>query len=1168
MPPLDEKAARRQRIIAGLQGRGLEQALTDRALWDDMKAEADSDDPNKLVSPDLIRLVEGVRDVRKQKAPFGLFLSTDDVIIVPGFMGSELSDVSGGALIWVDPALVVNADKLLDLGLGPFQDGRPDTDATAGVTIRAGGAVPLIYSGLKLDLEVRRYEVKIFGFDWRKDIEESARLLAGLIQERANRRFRPLHLIAHSQGTIVARRALQQVGEDLARRLVNNLVLLGPATAGTFSAAFAIAGSHEMIEAIRRYHIVDVPPGFTQVLQSMTGLYQLLPWRTEPADYAHSDHLEDGRDQQQRLVLEDRPPGLLQERDPLEGDPALSWVKAHRPDLKDPGFWKSGVDCGRLKAQYGWGHFVDATFLNDRTTIILGDLGDHSTVGGVKFVGNKLVSDSDFTAPGDGTVPESMALIAGVTRVFKARGAEHMMLPATLSVIAAVRDLLAGRSPKLEEVPAAAAEAVRPLFLAEPREPIAVPQPSPNAVRQQKWLDEAEAKAAPPAKAKAKAAAAAPVNPAQIPAAPEVPPPVERRLRVFSFDPLFATELDALGTEQITLRLPWNFADGDNLQPGPVGEYLEVVDYDPASRCFYPPVDLNHEHLLARDGVPLSEGEPQFHQQMTYAVAMNTIRQFEEALGRVALWAPHLSRDHAPGAAPSRLDDEFVQRLRVYPHALRQANAYYDPKTKALLFGYFRAEGADVGRNLPGGIVFACLSYDIIAHETTHALLDGLHPYLIEPSNPDVFAFHEAFADVVALFQHFSHPEVLWYQLARTRGDVAGEGMLGVLAAQFGEALGNRGALRSYLGKWDEKEQKWKAIKPDSSAIQTEREPHARGAILVAALFRAFANIYENRVKDLRRIATNGSGVLPNGDLHPDLITRLADEAAKSARHMLTMCIRALDYIPPVDLTFGEYLRALITADYDLVHDDDRCYRVSVVSAFRDWGIYPGDVRSLSVDSLLWDPLEMDVIDHPKEFFEEAQLEGWQLDSKRRDAYSQMRLYQGKFHDELKKYVLKKHVKDKYDYFLGLYLERDPSRGASIRRGKDGLPIFEVHSLRPCRRVGPDGQVKKDAVIEIVQKRLGFFDPDYQRDVDQGKIPYEEAKLKADFEFRGGCTLIIDQDSGKIRYCIYKPIFKDHGERLEQERLFRQGDFGDKVGGIYLSDDNSGNPFAFLHGAR
>ena len=45
---------------------------------------------------------------------------------------------------------------------------------------------------------------------------------------------------------------------------------------------------------------------------------------------------------------------------------------------------------------------------------------------------------------------------------------------------------------------------------------------------------------------------------------------------------------------------------------------------------------------LAQDGLEPSESNPQFHQQMVYAVAMNTIQSFERALGRRVMWAPRL----------------------------------------------------------------------------------------------------------------------------------------------------------------------------------------------------------------------------------------------------------------------------------------------------------------------------------------------------------------------------------------------------------------------------------------------------------------------------------------------------------------------------------------------
>jgi hypothetical protein len=95
----------------------------------------------------------------------------------------------------------------------------------------------------------------------------------------------------------------------------------------------------------------------------------------------------------------------------------------------------------------------------------------------------------------------------------------------------------------------------------------------------------------------------------------------------------------------VIINVPWE----DNLGLGPVDDYLEVVDCDPASQAFYAPVNLNDPRLLAQDGLPPSEGNPQFHQQMVYAVARTTISHFERALGRRALWSPPGGRRPEPG---------------------------------------------------------------------------------------------------------------------------------------------------------------------------------------------------------------------------------------------------------------------------------------------------------------------------------------------------------------------------------------------------------------------------------------------------------------------------------------------------------------------------------------
>lgn len=422
------------------------------------------------------------------------------------------------------------------------------------------------------------------------------------------------------------------------------------------------------------------------------------------------------------------------------------------------------------------------------------------------------------------------------------------------------------------------------------------------------------------------------------------PKPTKRKLRVYAFDPAASVRLETAIINDFVIELPWEKLWEDPVALGPINEYLEVIDIDPGSGLAYEPVDLNAPELLAQNGLPPSEGCPQFHQQMVFAVAMKTIRNFEHALGRPVFWS-------IPDGHPKEQGyGDFIKRLRIYPHAMRKANAYFSPKIGALLFGYFRSKPTEAVAE--GEWTFTCLSQDIIAHETTHAILHGMRRRNIEPANQDSLAFHEAFADIIALLLHFDMHEVVKHELARNGGQLRSAKLLTGLASQFGHATGRNGPLRLALERL--------ATEADSvgpvGTLANVHEPHKRGQFLVAAVFDAFVTIYERRTSDLFRIANTASG---SSELPDRLIARLAKEAASAAKSMMNICVRALDYLPPVSADFGEYLRAMITADSDLVPDDPLKYRVAIAESFRKRGITVPGCISYAPESLCWEPPDL-----------------------------------------------------------------------------------------------------------------------------------------------------------------------------------------------------------------
>ena len=130
-------------------------------------------------------------------------------------------------------------------------------------------------------------------------------------------------------------------------------------------------------------------------------------------------------------------------------------------------------------------------------------------------------------------------------------------------------------------------------------------------------------------------------------------------------------------------------------------------------------------------------------------------------------------------------------------------------------------------------------------------------------------------------------------------------------------------------------------------------------------------------------------------------------------------------------------------------------------------------------------------------------------------------------------------IKDEDTESLGFFRgERESLNG---QPGK--LRNFEVHSVRPVRRIGPDGQQRTDLVIEITQS---WFPSD-----GSGK-------------FRGGCTLIVDLEKRAIRYVVRKRV--GHPDRMQAQTAFQLELANGDLGLNYFNQTATRRePFAMIH---
>lgn len=562
-------------------------------------------------------------------------------------------------------------------------------------------------------------------------------------------------------------------------------------------------------------------------------------------------------------------------------------------------------------------------------------------------------------------------------------------------------------------------------------------------------------------------------------AGPYVPSPEEplvRPLRIYILDPTTSRLDGSIATAMVPYE-PSPLWDG--------GRLFEMDASDAVTGATYRRLDLNNPEVLIQSGRDPSPSDPLFHQQMVYAVASLVYAAFRRALGRDLGWS--FSRG-----------EHSARRLRLRPYGPMERNAYYDAAQGELVFGTFEADANVTSRNVPHGIVHTCLSHDVIAHETTHALLDGMRAHFTHPTTPDVLAFHEAFADIIAVLLHFEHATLVRRAVRASRGVLRSAETLQDLAGQFGATTGSGRALRSALREHDEGVPNYAEAPP---------EPHARGSILVSAVLEAFFKIYERKAARYVKLATGSSTLPTEREPNDVLVDVLAETAAKLARQFLNITIRAIDYCPPVDITFGEFLRAVITADQDTVPEDPWGYREAWIDAFVTHGIYPRGVKSLDEHELRWDAPDPAPPNLEALSFARLQFDGEPgRPAGREELYRQAHaLGEALAHGA-----------------LGQCAGVVPPSSASD--SPDYVDPPTVESIRTIRRVGPDGHVQFDVVAEVTQCR---------------RVTIDGATL----DVFGGSTLIFDPD-GRLRLSIRKRAMRD--EVVAEHRAFIESAQGER----------------------
>jgi pimeloyl-ACP methyl ester carboxylesterase len=201
-----------------------------------------------------------------------------NVVVIHGIMGSDLTEFAadgGGGRIWA---------SVLRLARGHFGRLRLDEDGRgARHDVRATGIMNKYYGELILALS-RRWRVRPFWFDWRKDLNIAASDLAARVSSWFGDSD-PVHIVAHSMGGLVARtfilnheaRWRTMWDKEGKGRRGGRLVMLGTPNHGSFAVPQILTALEPMIKKLAFLDLTHSKADLAQIASTFCGAYQMLP---------------------------------------------------------------------------------------------------------------------------------------------------------------------------------------------------------------------------------------------------------------------------------------------------------------------------------------------------------------------------------------------------------------------------------------------------------------------------------------------------------------------------------------------------------------------------------------------------------------------------------------------------------------------------------------------------------------------------------------------------------------------------------------------------------------------------------------------------------------------------------------------------------------------------